>query len=250
MLNPPVFYALPGCRNGDTITLPAVEHRHATKVLRLGKGEPVIVVDGLGMAYRGEISSSPRAKETTVHIHSELRNYGEPSVALTLAAGMSTGAKFDTIVEKGTELGVKRFVPILSETSKVKFEDEKRVQSRIRRLEKVAVAAMKQCRRSYRPDISRPVSYSQFIRETDTDSLNLLFHPSTASTPFEQVSIPDTFKRVTIMIGPESGFTRDELSLALEAGFQPVRLGVRILRTETAGPVACALVMNALGELR
>ena len=148
------------------IALPAAEAHHAVAVMRLQEGERVIVVDGCGMAVRGEIV---RASKNRVDVkpHADIRNFGEPSVRLTLAAGLSAGEKFDTVVEKGTELGVKRFVPIISEKSRVKLAEPSKAAARRTRLEKVALAAMKQCRRSYRPEIATPLTLRQFLEETE-----------------------------------------------------------------------------------
>jgi 16S rRNA (uracil1498-N3)-methyltransferase len=211
----------------------------------------VIVIDGLGVAYRGEICElRPRSGVVEVRIRDTIRGFGEPSTRLTLAAGLSTGAKFDTIVEKGTEVGVTRFVPLLSEKSKVRLEDPKRARNKARRLERVALAATKQCRRSYRPEIAEPCSVETFVRESQEDELKLCFHTDRSGTPLEDVSLNDLPRRASVLVGPESGFSPDEVDLIAESGFQIVSLGRRILRTETAGPLAAALVLYRLGELR
>jgi 16S rRNA (uracil1498-N3)-methyltransferase len=247
-MEPPVFYAPPEQLSSEVIDLPSEEARHALAVLRLRPGTLVMVVDGLGNACRGEISFGSKNR-ASVRIHSRRRDFGEPAVRVTLAAGLSTSAKFDDTVAKGTELGVKRFVPIISEKSKVRIEDPSRARARVTRLEKVALAAMKQCRRSYCPEISVPQNLPIFLKEIDAESLNLIFVPSGQSRPFNTTPIDPGVKRVTILVGPESGFSEEEAALAISAGFLPVSMGMRILRTETAGPVACALVMFRLGEL-
>ncbi|MGD8922875.1 MAG: 16S rRNA (uracil(1498)-N(3))-methyltransferase [Candidatus Zixiibacteriota bacterium] len=248
-MEPPIFFAPPENVDGERITLPPDESHHLSAVLRLKQSAIVVVVDGLGMAYRCEVVANDRSS-ATVHIHTQLRNFGEPAVRLTLAAGMSVGSKFDIVVEKGTELGVKRFVPIISEKSKIKFEDQRRAARRVARLEKVALAAMKQCRRSYRPDITTPTSVAGFLEETDHGSLNLVFHPSPKAVPLSDIEFDSQTKRASLLVGPESGFSNGEVDLAVQAGFRVVSLGPRILRAETAGPVVSALVMQALGELR
>ena len=126
----PIFYAPPQNRTEDIIVLPASEGRHAKNVMRLTRGAPVIVVDGLGTAYRGELTSGPRSKQVTIRVHTESRHFGEPLIRLTLAAGLSAGYKFDEIIEKGTELGVTRFVPLITAKSRIKLDDPKRISSR------------------------------------------------------------------------------------------------------------------------
>ena len=247
-MNIPVFYAPPENIAGDLAKLPGEESRHLAKVMRLKPSTIIMIVDGLGMAYRAEITAVGRSN-VTARIHSRQRNLGEPVVRLTLAAGMSVGAKFDSVIEKGTELGVKRFVPVISEKSKVNV-DPRRARSRVTRWEKVGLAAIKQCRRSYRPEISMPTSLRDYLSQVDPEDLNLLLHPSQRSKPLDQVAFDPQIKRVSLLVGPESGFSEEEAGSAVDAGFISVSLGQRILRTETAGPVACALIMQVLGELR
>ena len=159
----PIFYAPPELIAGGVVHLPDDEARHAVAVLRLRKSDPVIVIDGLGTAYRGIVAKISRRKAVELTVHAEIRNFGEPSVILTLAAGLSSGYKFDNVVARGTELGVKRFVPVLTSKSKVRLEDPRRARARVTRLEKVALAAAKQCRRAYRPEVSVPVGFAEYI---------------------------------------------------------------------------------------
>jgi len=248
-VEPPIFFAPPENIQADQIHLPAAESHHACDVLRLRSGALVIVVDGLGTAYRGELVIESK-KPSIVNVHAQIRNFGEPNCRLTLAAGLSAGFKFDEVVDKGTQIGVSRFVPVVTERSKVKMEDARRIALKTARLEKVALAAMKQCRRSLRPEIVAPMAIAQYLHLIDRDSFKLVFHPSNGARSLADVLPPELPKRITLLVGPEAGFTSDELSQATAKGFTSVSLGPRILRTETAGPVVCALVMERLGELR
>lgn len=248
-MQPPVFYAPPESRDEDLIILPNEEARHASRVLRLKAGAMVIVIDGLGSACRAEVvSSAPR--KTTVRVHSDLRGFGEPTVRLTLAAGLSAGYKFDSVVQRGTELGVKRFVPVITAKSKVKMDDRRRARARVTRLTKVALAAAKQCRRSYIPEIALPTGLADFLAEFNADDTGLIFHAGNRSRALADIPLESDLKRVTLLVGPESGFSEEEAEAAENSGFSAVNLGDRVLRTETAGPVAVALLMNRLDELR
>ncbi|UCG62028.1 MAG: 16S rRNA (uracil(1498)-N(3))-methyltransferase [Candidatus Zixiibacteriota bacterium] len=249
-MNAPIFFAEASSISDNSIRLSKTESHHASRVLRLKVGDIAVVVDGLGNAYRGEMTKVPRSGQVEMRIHSHTRNYGEPNVILSLASGLSAGHKFDHVIEKGTELGVKRFVPLITEKAKVKMDDPKRTRSRLNRYEKVALAAMKQCRRSYRPDISAPILFTDYLNEIDPDSVNLLFHPGSQSKPLDEITLPAGPKRVNLMVGSESGFSADEVDLARSRGITIASLGKRILRAETAGPVVCALIMGKLGELR
>lgn len=249
-MNPPIFYAPPTSIDGNIIKLPKTEAHHALSVLRLREDSLVTVIDGLGMAYHGQLKHRPR-NSAEVHFHQEHRNFGEPTVFLTLAAGMSTADKFDSIVQKGTELGVSRFVPVLSVRSKVKFTENARTRTRIERLEKVALAAVKQCRRSYRPEIAYPTSLSEFLRTGEPEDLKVVFNPPGQSVrSLYDLRIEQMPRRANLLIGPESGFSDDEIDLARHSGYTVISLGERILRTETVGPTAVALIMYLLGELR
>lgn len=246
---PPVLYIAPNAIDGDCGQLSSAESRHASKVLRLKRGDLVIAVDGLGTAYRSEVTKVSRAGQVEIRVHSVTRNFGEPNVRLTLAGGLSTSSKFDTVVEKGTELGVSRFVPLFTEKSKVRLEDDRRARAKVSRYEKVALAAMKQSRRSLRPEIAFPVTFADYMKEIDQGSVSLLFHPA-ASQRYGDLNLSPEIKRINVIVGAESGFSDDEIDLAQSKSVRLVSLGRRILRTETAGPVICALVMNSLGELR
>lgn len=248
-MQPPLFFAPPERRDSDIITFPPEEARHALRVLRLEQGAIVIVVDGLGHACRAELGIVS-GKEVTARVLSDIRDFGEPSVRVTLAAGLSVGTKFDSVVQRGTELGVSRLIPLLTEKSKVTIDDPRKERTRLARWRNVAVAAMKQCRRSYIPEIVPPTTYGSFLSQFERGDIGIIFHPGERSRSLERVDLPAQIKRLTIAIGPESGFSDSEIESAIRAGLVPVGLGRRILRTETAGPVALALVMARLGEFR
>jgi 16S rRNA (uracil1498-N3)-methyltransferase len=248
-MQPPLFYAPPDKRNGDVIVLPTEEARHATRVLRLERGAVVIIVDGLGHASRAELQA-PLGQTVSARVLSDIRDFGEPSVRVTLAAGLSAGSKFDSVVQRGSELGVSRFVPLLTEKSRVTVEEPRKQRTKLSRWRNVATAAMKQCRRSYIPEIAAPTPYRSFLKQFERSDIGIIFHPEERALGLEQVELPKDMKRLTIAVGPESGFSDQEVVLAEQTGLVKVGLGRRILRTETAGPIAVALVMARLGEFR
>jgi 16S rRNA (uracil1498-N3)-methyltransferase len=246
---PPLFYVPDAVLEDNLICLSEDEAHHAARVLRMKPGEQVVVVDGAGNAYRSEIVTLT-ARGGEVRVHAEVRDLGEPSVRLTLAMGLSTGFKFDEIIQRGTELGVTRFVPLVTEKARLSLEDPKRVKIKLTRWTKVAVAAMKQCRRSCLPQITAPVELNDFLGRFDRADTGLIFHPSPKASLMGDDLLSGAPKRVTLLVGPESGFSDKEVEAAEGAGFRPVSLGRRVLRTETAGPIAVALVMATLGEFR
>ena len=247
----PLFFAPPEAVQGESIILPKTEAHHARTVLRLKKNSQVIVVDGLGKAFRGTIVIMSSRKDTIVEIQNEIRGFGEPFAKVTLAAGLSEGFKFDEVVQKCTELGIKNFVPLVTEKSKIKMTAAAKFDNKLKRLKRVALGAMKQSRRSFCPQILPIMKYSDFLNAEpkDENSCKIIFHPVKQQRKTDPVKLLKNCKNVTILIGPESGFSDSEVETALEKEFSAISLGERILRTENAGPVTCALVMYWLGEL-
>ncbi|HEX2897278.1 MAG TPA: RsmE family RNA methyltransferase, partial [candidate division Zixibacteria bacterium] len=223
-MEPPVFYAPPESVNGDSIILPKEEAHHARNVMRLKEHAQVVVVDGLGTAYRGTLSNSKGRKELIVSVQNTVRNFGEPFVKLTLAAGLSEGNKFDYVVQQGTEVGVSTFVPVITEKSKVKMDNAAKAASRIKRLERVAMSAMKQCRRSYCPVIAPIRKLDDFLNGVDRGALNLIFHPDQSSNRLNPKDNLSEFRAVNLLIGPESGFSDMEVEKAVAAGFKTVTM--------------------------
>jgi 16S rRNA (uracil1498-N3)-methyltransferase len=246
----PVSYCPPDCFRGEKIVLPDDEARHIKSVLRLKSGEKLIAVDGKGAAFEGVLIDDERWGGTSLRIEQRFENWGEPTIQLTLAFGLSVGSKTDEIVEKGTELGVSRFVPLVTEKSKVKSDDDSKSLRKIERFNRVAIAAMKQCRRSMLPEISQPRDFDAFLKDfSDKKSIvRLLFHPHTDSRVLDSTLVSGKGELV-IITGSESGFSDAEVASAVKSGCTLVSLGPRILRAENAAPIACALVMQLAGEL-
>ncbi len=248
-MEPPVFYAPPDAVKGDIVTLPREEAHHARTVLRLKEFAQVVVVDGLGTAYRGSLNGTRGRQDVTISVQNVIRNFGEPFVKLTLAAGLSEGFKFDNVVQQGTELGVSAFIPVITEKSKVKMDNPAKAAARIKRLERVALSAMKQCRRSYCPQIAPITKLEVFLNSAEKKALNLIFHPDVFANQLNKDEPISEFKSVNLLVGPESGFSDNEVEKAVAAGFKTVTMGKRLMRAETAAPIACALVLHWLGEL-
>lgn len=248
-MNQPIFYIKPNTLSENLVELNKTESHHALSVMRLSVGDMIIAVDGLGSAFRGEIVLANKNKLVQIKVHSSVRNFGETDTIVTLAAGLSTNSKFDTVIEKATELGVKRIIPLLCQKGKVKLDDPKRIKSKQTRYNKIALAAMKQCRRSYLPEIVAPTTFDNLMTQIDDESLNLIFHPSKKSKKLSEIDFTKNYKRVTIIVGPESGFSDNEIDSASDNNIVPISLGERILRTETASPSIIAIIMNLLGEI-
>ncbi len=243
-----LYYTDPKNIETDLLRLEGTEAHHISKVMRLNKGDALGVVDGVGNCYRCEIEKSSGGK-LLCSIISRTRNFGEPSSFVSLASGLSVGAKFDEIIQKGVELGISRFIPLLTEKSKVKLDDPKKLKLRLTRWNKVALAAMKQCERSLLPEIVEPVKFDKLFEKINNTNQKLLFDPRGNRNLYD-IKLSKGDSDITLIVGPESGFSRGELELAGENGSKIVSLGKRILRAENAAPVISALVMQLLGEFR
>ena len=215
------------------------EARHLIRVRRVGVGESVEIFDGRGSAYRAEVSTLGRDRV-------ELSIVGPSGVdrvsgfSLTLASAVPKGERFDWLVEKATELGVSRLIPIVTERSVVDPRAAK-----LDRLRRVIVEAAKQCRRDRLMELDRPTAWDSLARSA-VGSLKLIAHPggrgiaSTGLRPGADSAI--------LAIGPEGGFTTNEVDRAIEAGWRAVGLGSTVLRVETAALAGCSTLM-AMVEL-
>jgi 16S rRNA (uracil1498-N3)-methyltransferase len=233
------FYVAPHNVRGKSLTLDGDEHKHLTKVLRRKVGEHVVAVDGVGNTYEVEITAlGPHATPCRI-LSSSFRN-NEPDVTVTLAQTiLKHPAKFDFLVEKTTELGVSQIIPMMTEQVISKS-------ARVERWQHVALAAMKQSCRSVLPLISPLSRFDDVLSRSKEFELKLLPHEQTESSQFigSVIERDEIAKSTLLLVGPEGGFTDDEVKKAMLHGFIPVSLGKRRLRAETAGIVATAYAVG------
>jgi 16S rRNA (uracil1498-N3)-methyltransferase len=228
------FY-VPNAVPGDPeITVDGDEGKHLSQVLRMRPGERARIVDGRGNAFEVTVRDVGRgAARCVVENHRE--NAGEPSKPLILAPGLlKNPSRFDYLIEKSVELGARTIVPLITARTIARADKKSR-------WEKLAIAAMKQCGRSVLPEIKDPIPFASFLRLPWPDHLLLIPHEaSSGAFPASQSAAG-----VVIVIGPEGGFSDEEIEAAQARGFQPVSLGIRRLRAETAA--AAALTLAAAG---
>lgn len=237
----PTFIYKPEDIKDESVKIRGPEAHHIAKVLRMTKGEIVRVMDGYGMSHICEIRSAS-ARTVTCTIVKTVKNGGEPKLDLALALGLSSATKFDLVVEKGTEVGVSRFIPLITEQAKVKIKEQETLVRRMNRWRRLCEAAAKQSARSVIPMISPPVIYGEFIAACIAEE-SALFHPDGKKTTPVGVLAATGGKRLTVIIGPESGFSSAEVETARSRKIPIFSLGDRILRTETAGVVVPALLI-------
>jgi 16S rRNA (uracil1498-N3)-methyltransferase len=232
------FYVEPSHFAGDTLTLVGDEHRHLVRVLRAEAGDRIAVVDGAGGSYDAVITSIGRdtvrcAVERSVPRRNEL------PVAVTLGAALlKNPGRFDAIIEKATELGASRIIPLRTERVIGRA-------SKAARWEGLALAAMKQCGRCVLPAIAPPAELDVLFEGAPAGAVKLIPHER-AAQPIGEALSGHAGADIVVCIGPEGGFTEGEIGRAIAAGFVPVRLGIRRLRADTAAIAALSVVMLAV----
>lgn len=219
--------------NKQHIKVPPEKARYLLTVLRCKKGDALTVIDGKGGAYVSHIVSIVN-KDVFIDIEGELPLNTELHVALILYQGLLKGERMDMVIQKATELGVYEIVPVVTERSIV------RETRKLKRWRKIAEEAAEQCGRTVIPAVRVP---QEFNKVFDGNKMNgLLFWEKGGIGLSEAMASIDTGKAVNILIGPEGGFTADEVREAEEHGIVRTTLGRRILRAETAAIAAAALV--------
>ena len=216
---------------GDKISLEKNNEHHLLKVLRFPVGNTITLFNGDGFDYQAIVISTK--KTYIVEVLSQQKNESESSLDLTLAQGIAKGEKMDFLIQKAVELGVSRIIPMQTEHCVVRLKAEK-VAKRINHWQKIANHACGQSGRSVIVDISLPQTLTELLNKPNHNGF-VLYHRAT-----ENLQNMEKPSKATILIGPEGGLSDAEIKQATNAGFQPLLLGKRILRTETASLVAIA----------
>lgn len=231
--------------NGAEAVLQGDRARYLSRVLRLRVGDEITVFDGTGPEWSATIADMTRSTATLV-LGERLESAAESPLDAHLVQGVSRGERMDYVVQKATELGVKRITPVLTEYGVVRL-DEQRAAKRRSHWEGVAASACEQSGRTRLPLIDAPMALKDWFgaRAAGAD-VELILAPG-AATPLAAISAPRT--TVCFLVGPEGGFSQIEYEDAEVVGFRPVSLGPRILRTETAAVAALAIMQASWGDL-
>ncbi|MDW2980544.1 16S rRNA (uracil(1498)-N(3))-methyltransferase [Rhodanobacter sp. KK11] len=226
------------------LNLPAQAAEHVARVLRMSPGDPLVLFSGDGYDYAAVILALGK-REVTVRIESRQAVRNESPLALTLAQGVARGEKMDLIVQKATELGVVRVVPLLTERSEVKL-DAARAEKRLAHWRAVAASACEQSGRARLPEIVPALPLAAWLGGLADDGalrLALLPEAGRAARELEFMSAGGL-----LVVGPEGGLGERDVDALTAAGFEGLRLGPRILRTETAGLAALAALQALHGD--
>ena len=230
---------------GLVVQLPEHSGGHLVRVLRLREGDECVLFNGDGHDYSARIRAiGKRGIEAEVVASTRLHN--ESPLAITLLQGIARGEKMDLILQKATELGVNAIMPVQSERSEVKL-DGARAEKRLAHWRGVVAAACEQCGRARIPQVSPPMSLTDAAAIDGLPQSRHLLSPL-ADTGIDAVE--PAMAALALAIGPEGGWSPRDLQSLADAGFSGLRLGPRILRTETAGLAAIAALQMRLGDLR
>ncbi|MCC7464042.1 MAG: 16S rRNA (uracil(1498)-N(3))-methyltransferase [Gammaproteobacteria bacterium] len=249
MAIPRVYVDLP-LASGATVELPALASSHVTRVLRLRAGDALTLFNGRGGEYTATLARPVARDHASVKVDTHAAVERESPLALTLLQAIARGERMDLIVQKATELGVARIVPLTTERSVVRL-DERQAARRLEHWRAVAIAACEQCGRNRPPQIDAITDFERLADATcglapGERSPRLMLEPD---APAALAARAVGLTAATLLVGPEGGWSEREAALARRSGFTACRLGPRVLRTETA-PLAALAVLQALaGDL-
>lgn len=238
------FYIEKTAINGDTAIISGEEAQHISRVLRMKKGDGVTFCDGEGSFYEAVLECFDE-KTVTARILSSRKAETEPDVKITVFQGVPKNPKLETIVQKLTEIGAVRLVPVDTVRAVAKLDKENKVE----RLRKIAREAAKQSKRGIIPEVSSPISFKAAVEEAARADVAIIPYEEEREVSLKKALLGKSPKTISVMIGPEGGFDKEEIKIAQEKGITSVTLGKRILRTETAPLVVASAILYELGEM-
>lgn len=240
------FYLPPSQCQGPSFTLTGGEAHHALDVLRIKAGETVVILDGVGREYSCTVRSLER-KAVTLAVVGTNESHA-PACRVTLVQAVPKGKLFDTIIQKATELGVSRIIPLLSERVVTRLDDEE-VNHKAEKWRQTAIEAIKQCGQRWLPRVEAPVTLPALLERGEAFDLSLIGSlQSDARHPREYFrdygkTCPAT---ICLWIGPEGDFTDAEIAAVRAAGGKPINLGPLVLRSDTAALYASSIISYEL----
>lgn len=224
------------------------EAKHVGKVLRLGVGDSLYLLDEEGSEYQAVITSKS-SRTVEVEILTKIPPQKDSSITIALGQALPKAQKMNYIIQKTTELGVSTIIPFSSTRSVPLLDDERSQRKRVR-WQRIALEATKQCGRVVVPRIEAIVPFKEVLEKWNDNSLKIMLWEDE-----KNITLKDVLKKnqpsskVIFLVGPEGGFTPDEVEMAKHAGFQAVSLGKYILRTETAGICLLGILHYEWGDL-
>ena len=241
----PKYFTLPENISGDTIQLDEETSLHLSRVLRCVVGERITVGDGSDTDYECEITEITK-KCVTAKILDKHLNLNEPAVKITLYQGLPKGDKAELIIQKCVEIGVCEIIPVKTCRSVVNWD--KKADKKLERWNKIAKSAAEQCGRGRIPAVGDIMTFERAVEDSKKCDGRLIPYENEQKNGLKQFCDGFKGKSIAVFIGPEGGFSPEEIELARESGIMPVTLGRRILRTETAGLVTAVILLHRLED--
>jgi 16S rRNA (uracil1498-N3)-methyltransferase len=237
------FFVHPQAIHHTTVVLDEAIAHQLRSVLRMRPGARIVVLDNQGWEYEIELTeiTSKGARGTVIE---KRPASGEPSVTVTLYQCVLKKDNFEWVLQKGTEIGVSRFVPVISQRTVI-ADDERIKANKLPRWERIIREAAEQSHRGRLPELDAPIAFEQALIEAASADVALIPWEKETACTLREVLL-GTAEAVALIIGPEGGFEDGEIDLAQQHGVQPITLGPRILRAETAAAAAALLVLYEL----
>lgn len=241
------FYHSKPININENIVMDDFAAHHAIKVLRIKNDDKLILFNGDGSDYHGQVININK-KNIEVLINSKKIINNESNLNVTLLQALTSNDKMDWIIQKTTELGINNIQPIICERSIVKIKNDK-IKKRLFHWQQVSIAACEQCGRSKIPKIIMPEHINKYLEQISSSdsSLKIILSP-TAKKTINDIHY-NSEQNIKVLIGPEGDFSDQELELAVKNYFIPVRIGPRILRTETAPISILSILQNRYGDI-
>jgi 16S rRNA (uracil1498-N3)-methyltransferase len=228
---------------GGEVRLDAAASHYLSRVLRVGRGTTLVLFNGDGMDYEAEVLEASR-QSMLLRVDGSRPGLPESGLRITVTQAISRGERMDLTLQKCTELGVAAFRPLFSERVEVRLLGDK-LARRMAHWQGVVVAACEQCGRAVVPEVLPALSLDEWLLGAGPE-LRLLLDPGAGQSLAKTALAAE----LELVVGPEGGFSDAELARICELGVVAVRLGPRVLRTETAGPAAVAVLQGRAGDLR
>ncbi len=239
---PRLFIDMP-LASGETVLLPRDKAHYISNVLRMRAADPIKLFNNLGYEYEARVVDITK-KAAQIKVLKSIQIDNESPLKITLCLAIARGQHMDFSIQKAVELGVYNIVPVISEFSNVKLEDS-RVQNKLTHWQNIIISAAEQCGRNRLTQLQKPLPFTEWL-QLDTSMKRLILHPASQQS-LSDIGLQEN--ELSLIIGPEGGFSDHELKSSEEKGCIPISMGPRILRTETAVVAAVSNAQQLWGDL-
>lgn len=244
----PRFFVNPDQIQDNNAIIYGEDVKHISRVLRLKSGDKITICNRQGTDYKCIIKNINKESVNTEIISYHLSET-EPKTKITLFQALTKSDKMDLIIQKSVEIGIHEIVPIVTERTVIKIEEEKKQYTKLTRWQKIAESAAKQSQRGIVPKVSPIITLPEAYNKSRYMDFKVIAYEKETQNHLRGLLSDFDGKSVAVFIGPEGGFEEDEVNLATQSDIVPITLGKRILRTETAGLFIVSIMMYEMGEV-